>query len=85
MDCKDASFLVSDADDACMLSFDNAFQGLSIASEKKRKVYAGRHGLWEVLDRPMASRPVTGGLVRGNGKGEGGWSKVSDQAHAIAQ
>ena len=28
--------------------------------EKKRKVYANKHGLWEALDRPMASRPLEG-------------------------
>lgn len=28
--------------------------------KEKRKVYAGRHGLWEVLDRPMASWPLKG-------------------------
>ena len=30
------------------------------AYRKKRKVYAGRRGGWEALDRPTASQPLTG-------------------------
>ena len=34
---------------------------------KKIKVYAGRHGVWEALDRPMASRPLKGFTLGGHG------------------
>ena len=37
-----------------------------LAEEKTGQVYAGRHGLCEALDRPMAPRRV---LVRGEGRG----------------
>ena len=39
---------------------------------QKRKVSAGGRGLWEALDRPMASRPlkgVSGGGEVGVGRG----------------
>ena len=39
------------------------------AAEKKRKVYAGRRGLWEALHRPIAYRPLKG-LRGGEGDGE---------------
>ena len=43
---------------------------LKVLKEKKRKVYAGRRGLWEALDRPMASRPLEGvKFQRGGGGG----------------
>ena len=39
--------------------------------EKKSKVYAGRRGSWEALDRPMASRPLEGVQFQGRGGGKG--------------
>ena len=34
------------------------FSHSKTASGKKRKVYAGRHGLWEALDRSVVPRPL---------------------------
>ena len=41
--------------------------------EKKRTVYAGSRGLWEVLGRPVVSRPLKRGL---DGRGGGGGTLV---------
>ena len=43
---------------------------------KKRKGYAGRHGLWEALDGSMASRSLTG-VSRVGKRGEGGICSAS--------
>ena len=43
-----------------------------VLKEKKRTVYAGSRGLWEVLGRPVVSRPLKRGLDRRGGRGNFG-------------
>ena len=49
---------------------------------QEEKQSAGRHGFWEALDRPMASRPLNGvqSLGGGWGGGEGGVTVVTAAA-----
>ena len=49
--------------------------------QQKRKVYAGRRGLWEALDRPMASRPLEGVQVEEGGRGRGVLQKTVSTLH----
>ena len=48
----------------------------AIKREKKRKVYASRHGLWEDLDRPMTSRPPKGVAISSVDVQPGGCSDI---------